>query len=137
MLKTTVFLLLGLFFYAFILGKTFSSVIIIRSLVLVFWKVPIISTFPSCFLFLLEKEALIESLKHKSTFNDATGYILSLPISFSKMGQDRNFFSPSKRLLCSLFKRSIWEQCYQNLSAGPSGEHSRCSSITSCRKMIK
>ena len=103
---------------------------------MVFWKVPIILT--SCFLFLFKKEAVIESLKTKSTLNDSTWYILSLAISFSRMGQDRDFFfPPSKCLICSSFERSIWGRCYQNLSAGRSREHSRCSSITSCRQTIK
>lgn len=44
------------FFQASILGIIFSSVIIIRGLAVVFWKVHIILTFPSCFLFLYEKK---------------------------------------------------------------------------------
>lgn len=75
------------------LRKTISWMIIIKGLAVVFWKIPIILTFLSCFLFLFEKKAMIESQTNKKPyFDDSVWYILSLPIPFSKMGQNRNLF---------------------------------------------
>lgn len=50
------------------LRKTVSWMIIIKGLAVVFWKIPIILTFLSCFLFLFEKKAMIESQTNKKPY---------------------------------------------------------------------
>lgn len=87
--------------------KIFSSVIIIKGLAVVFWKVPIILTFLSHFLFLFEKKAMIESKPNKNPhLMIAHGTFCLFQYLSSKWGRTGILFFPQKCLTCSSLNSS-------------------------------
>lgn len=100
------------------LRKTVSWMIIIKGLAVVFWKIPIILTFLSCFLFLFEKKAMIEV---KQTKNHIWWFHVVHFVSsntFLQNGTEQEFFFLWKCHFCSLLE-GMSKRCYQNLSVGP------------------